>query len=334
MYFGEATNPAFIVAAHSGCKEIVELLIASGANVHTVDFNGQTPLHVASMEGHREVVEILIASGAQINAETKDGCTPLYMAALGQHQDIVQLLLDCGAVIEPDIGVMLGDIELVKRYLEEGVDVNSKLAKGLTKGDSWLTTAIGYKYRNKNLIEFLLSSGARVNEKTGYSEFSPLHKAAIVGCTDTCKVLIDYGADVNSTDKVGDTPLHKASQLEHDTIVKLLLNYGANVNALNLTKRSALFEAARLHRQQVVESLLSHNAEVNLRDNLGFTPLLYAFQRKGGEEIIKILLTNGADANVRFPQGAKSSPLLMAIAQKNKNLVELLLAYGVQEGLE
>ncbi|MCL1467900.1 ankyrin repeat domain-containing protein [Argonema galeatum] len=158
--------PALIVAAHSGAKNIVELLIASGASVHVVDGNGQTPLHVAATQGHRNIVELLIANGAQIDARTRDGCTPLYLAACGEHREVAQLLLDNGAVMEPDISVMLGDVELVKYYLAQGIDANSKLTKGMSKGDSWLITAIGYKYKNINLIELLLNHGARVNEKT------------------------------------------------------------------------------------------------------------------------------------------------------------------------
>lgn len=325
-----------MIAAYRGYKDIAEILIANGASVHVVDDKAHTPLHMASIQGHKDVVELLIANGAQIDAKAEDGCTPLYMAASGQHGDIAQLLLNYGAIMEPDIAVMLGDIELVKYYLERGADANSKVAKGLTKGDSWLITAIGYK--NKNLIELLLNHGARVNEKIGTFKFSPLHRATIGirgrACRDICEFLIAHGADFNVEDKLGNTPLHSAATLKHNDVVELLLDCGANVNALNLARRSALFEASRIHRQQIVESLLSRGAEVNLTDNQGFTPLLCAFQQSGGDEIVRILVAYGANVNVRFPQGAKSSPLLIAVGQKNKNIVELLLAHGAREGLE
>jgi serine/threonine-protein phosphatase 6 regulatory ankyrin repeat subunit B len=334
MYNPAKKNPALIVAAYDGCKDVVEQLIASGTSVHVVDDEGHTPLHVASLKGHRDVVEFLIAHEAQIDARTEDGCTPLYLAAFSKHREIAQLLLNYGATMEPDIALMLGDIELVKYYLDQGVDANSKLARGLTKGHSWLNTAIGYQYKNRNIIELLLNHGALVNEKTGTFKFAPLHRASITGSLDICSLLITHDADVNAEDAHGNTPLHWAARLGHQDIVEFLLDSSANVNALNHARCSALFHAAQFHRLQVVECLLSRGAEVNLTDEQGFTPLMIAFHKSRGDDIVRLLVTHGADVNVRFPDGTRSSPLRIAMGRKNKDLVELLLAHGAREDLE
>ncbi len=334
MYNPAKKNPALIVAAYDGYKDVVEQLIASGISVHVVDDEGHTPLHVASLKGHRDIVELLIAHEAQIDARTKDGCTPLYLAAFRQHQEIAQLLLDHGATMEPDIALKLGDIELVKYYLDQGVDANSKLARGLTVGDSWLIAAIGNKDKDRKLVELLLNHGALVNEKTGTFKFSPLHQASITGSLDICSLLVTHDADVNAEDGHGNTPLNWAARLGCQDLVKFLLDCSANVNALNHARSSALFYAAQHHRLQVVESLLSSGAQVNLTDEQGFTPLLRALQTPHGDEIVRLLVTHGADVNVRYPYGTRSSALRMAMNQKNKDLVELLLAHGAREDLE
>jgi uncharacterized protein len=70
---------------------------------------------------------------------------------------------------------------------------------------------------------------------------------------------------------------------------------------------------------------------VNLVDNSGATPLTVAFHRSGNDEIIRILVAAGADLNIGHHQGY--SPLNLAVAQKNKDVVELMLARGAQKGL-
>ncbi|MEH1793746.1 ankyrin repeat domain-containing protein [Nostoc sp.] len=331
MFYSEGKAcSALLIAAYYGNKDIVELLITSGASVDVVDDSGETPLHKASFKGHQDVVKLLITNGAQIDAKASDGCTSLYLAAWDQHREIAQLLLDYGAVMEPDIAVMLGDIELVKHYLYSGLDVNSFLVKGLNKGESWLISAISS--RNKNLVELLLNCGANVNEKMKSKNVSPLHRASATGCLDICELLIAHGADVNAVGEHGTTPLHLATKFGHQNITELLLNCGANVNALDESKSSPLFEAARLHHLNVVESLLSHGAEVNLTDDQSWTPLLRAFQHSGNDEIVRVLVTCSANVNVKGFRG--ESPLHIAVAQGNKNIVKLLLDRGAREGLE
>ncbi|PHM08954.1 ankyrin repeat domain-containing protein [Nostoc sp. 'Peltigera malacea cyanobiont' DB3992] len=224
---------------------------------------------------------------------------------------------------------MLGDVELVKHYLDLGLDANSKLARGFTKGESWLMAAISSK--NSNIVKLLLDHGANLNGNIEFKDVSPLHRASAIGCQDICKVLIDRGADVNTKGKYGKSPLYFASQFGHKDVVEFLLDCGADVNALDFKKSSSLFVAAQNHHLEVVKSLLSRGAQVNVTDDEGWTPLLRAFQKSGGDEIIKILINHSANVNVRGCGG--ESPLHIAVAQGNKNIVEFLLAHGAREGL-
>jgi ankyrin repeat protein len=47
------------------------------------------------------------------------------------------------------------------------------------------------------------------------------------------RLLIDYGADINTIDSDGDTPLHRAASQGSLEIVKSLLDAGADVGAKN-----------------------------------------------------------------------------------------------------
>ena len=49
-----------------------------------------TPLHSAVREGHKEVIELLIAKGADVNAKDDDGTTPLDMADDKETADLLR----------------------------------------------------------------------------------------------------------------------------------------------------------------------------------------------------------------------------------------------------
>ena len=82
-----------------GHKEIVELLIAKGANVNAGD-GGWTPLHCATWGGHKEITELLIANDADVNAKDDVGGTPLHYAANEGHKEIAESLITNGAYVD------------------------------------------------------------------------------------------------------------------------------------------------------------------------------------------------------------------------------------------
>jgi len=51
----------------------------------------------ASNAGDKEVVQLLLAKGAEVNARKKDGKTALILAVEDDHKDIVDLLRAHGA---------------------------------------------------------------------------------------------------------------------------------------------------------------------------------------------------------------------------------------------
>ena len=80
-------------AAQWGHRDVVQLLLASKAEVDAKNLIGFTPLHAAAAAGHKDVAELLLASKAEVNAKAGDGATPLHAAALEGHRDVVELLL-------------------------------------------------------------------------------------------------------------------------------------------------------------------------------------------------------------------------------------------------
>ena len=54
--------------------------------------NGVTPLHTSAGLGHKEIVELLIAKGADVNAKDADSKTPLDRAIMFRIDEIADLL--------------------------------------------------------------------------------------------------------------------------------------------------------------------------------------------------------------------------------------------------
>ena len=115
-------NPALILAAFNGHKDIVEALLDNGADINAVDYNGWTALWHATEIGHKEIVNLLkavkaaiaklfeavkandvskvneaIEAGANLNAKDSAGWTPLMLAAWNGYRETVQALIDDGA---------------------------------------------------------------------------------------------------------------------------------------------------------------------------------------------------------------------------------------------
>ncbi len=87
-------------AVMNGHKEVVELLLASGAEVNaTIKKQGLTPLHFAVVRRQMDVIKLLLVHEAEINAKDSDGQTPLHVAAANGFKEEAELLLAHGAEV-------------------------------------------------------------------------------------------------------------------------------------------------------------------------------------------------------------------------------------------
>jgi len=124
----EPTNRALHAAVSSGRKDILEMLIAKGADVNGTEFKdelsfrrpqppdykfdmGWTNLHWAcyctnpprrkNIEVYQAIVEVLVAHGADVNAKTKNGRTPMSLLKTSQdhshNEKLIELLRKHGA---------------------------------------------------------------------------------------------------------------------------------------------------------------------------------------------------------------------------------------------
>ena len=104
-------------AATSGRLDILDLLVDRGAGVFKcsyADLCGTQAIHIAAGYGHLEIMEYLVAFGADVNARDEQGQTPLhYVAKLGSLS-AVKGLIDLGATFDPDY-CRMSPIEIAAR---------------------------------------------------------------------------------------------------------------------------------------------------------------------------------------------------------------------------
>jgi ankyrin repeat protein len=80
---------ALVYAIRNGYKEVVEMLLAKGANIDVA--NGGTALQCAVRNGHKGIVEMLLGKGVNVDAADGGGVVVLRSEAKEWHKEIVQL---------------------------------------------------------------------------------------------------------------------------------------------------------------------------------------------------------------------------------------------------
>ncbi len=78
-----ASNPA---------AQLVEVLVAAGADVQAVTSKGNTALHIAAYKGYGDLVSLLLEKGADRKATNSDGLTAEALAQAYHQEDVVKLL--------------------------------------------------------------------------------------------------------------------------------------------------------------------------------------------------------------------------------------------------
>ncbi|MDF2966120.1 MAG: ankyrin repeat and protein mask-like isoform [Rickettsiaceae bacterium] len=151
------------------------------------------------------------------------------------------------------------------------------------------------------------------------NSYTPLTLAAENGHTDTTKILIAAGADVNHVNKKGKTPLMWAANMGHTETVEKLFDLGADVNKTNKYGETPLMWAASMDHTETVKKLLDMGAEVNQANKKGKTPLIVAV-RNDYSEIAKLLIAAGADRLTN--KDNIKQPILKMLAQDILKMLE------------
>jgi ankyrin repeat protein len=287
-----------LYAARAGCYGCVTAMVDAGADVDRPNPDGMTPMMMALDNGYPKVAQYLLDRGA--NPHTWDwwGRTPLYIAVTmrggrdsrpgprpPESLAFINAVLDAGVNPNPQLAF--------KEPSRGGRDNRF--------GDDLLTTGATPLIRaaqtfDNDVVRTLLAHGARVDLPNA-SGVTPFMSAAGIGTRigssvlgpgvredvvarslETMEILRAAGADVNA--RIVDVTSLTARIARDNTLT-------------NRQGQTTLFHAAETGRTLVVKYLLEHGAKVDALDDMGRTAIDVARSRRGNDagtqEIVTLL---------------------------------------------
>ena len=229
--------PPLTWAVTMGQIEAAELLLQHGADINGRNRDRNTALHLAVFLGRAEIAKLLIKNGADVNAKNNDGATPIDL--LGVPWEMTQFLSKpLGIKLEQE-QVEAGKAEIAKILR---VSNPSEGENTFSVEEIWDAASNG----NLNMVKRAIANGIDVNMKDPKSGGTMLAAAALMGHTEIVALLLEHGADVNARSKDGGTALHAAAFLGRVETVKLLLDKGADTT-LRHKMGSTAIDGAKLN---------------------------------------------------------------------------------------
>lgn len=275
------------VDAHSAARlgmidKLREIVSANPTVVHARGGDGQTPLHFASTI---EIADYLLENGAEIDAIDIDheGTPAQWM--VGDRTEIARHLVRRGAKEDFLMAVALGDVEVVRRFLDANPDavrttvtpdyfpMRDRHAGGhiyMWSLDRNRTAhEIAHRFGHEDVLQLLMERSP---------EDVKLVAAARLGDEALARQLL---AERPSLGKELPRAMHRklvdAAQDENVAAVRLMLDVGWPTDARGHENATALHWAGFLGNLAIARELLEHGAAVDVKgDNYNGTPLRWA----------------------------------------------------------
>lgn len=191
-----------------------------------------------------------------------------------------------------------GDEDVVSELLNTGADAASLDGDG--RSPLLLAIQGGHLPVVTVLLEFGASAASRIPPNGPNGICSLVRTAARKDHVGILKALIEFGADVESTDNGGSTALQHAAMLGRTASIDFLVESNADVDSVDLEGCTALHWAAMEGHGEAIVALLKNGAEIDVPDNAGRTPLHRACSVDDihATEAAELLLLWGADDTI------------------------------------
>ena len=289
------------MAAQRGQLPMVDLLIKSGASL-----TGNT-LPCAVKSQNKDLIRLLLESGADINSIGSLGITTLSVAIELRDDYMIRFLEDQGASVvnqseEHCSAAVLaaskaGNILFLERLIQLGGKVSPR--------DLGFALTIATTDDRDEDVEKLIDAGADVNLISGYGPYHRYEHFESIG-PPLCEVLkrqkesltfslLNAEADPNISGSY--TPIQLAVEWGNRLVIEALIFAGVDVNHCTWND-TALAIAVKRRDFELIELLLASGADINLNGQMNDTvSSLEAAAEMGDMDMARYLINQGADPN-------------------------------------
>jgi ankyrin repeat protein len=258
-----------VVDAHSAARlgffdTLRELIAREPQLVHARGGDGQTPLHFASTS---EIAAYLLSQGAEIDARDVDHESTPAQWMVKERQDVARYLITRGCHTDILMAAALGDLDLVRRHLDERPD------------------CIRMRVSAEYFPMIKPNAGGTIYQWTLGFYVSAHQVARDFGHGDVLRLLVERSpTDVQLVEAcwAGDAPKVRAIRTANPEIVK----------SFSQADRRQIAHAARNNQTEVVRLMLESGFPVDVTGQHQATPLHWA-AFLGNAEMTKLILQSG-----------------------------------------
>ncbi|KAJ3435356.1 ankyrin repeat ph and sec7 domain containing protein secg-related [Anaeramoeba flamelloides] len=298
--------------------EIMKIFVAKGVNLNLLNKSKQNCLHLIFKNGKKdlnlEIIKLFAQNGINLNAIDIWERAPIHYLCLTDLE-------------KPPM-------EIIKFFLQQKPKLNFSIDEIQLENDLLLAIC-KVKYTPHELLELLLSSGLKVNNKI--SLLYHICKKYKV-CYEAVKLLIEHGADVNMAYHPFRLPVITAcmNPFQSMELFKLFMENGASLELTgskthNETILHRICTANKLN-PEVVKLIIEKGVDVNQMNSGHRTAFdVHCLNRNYSLEILKIFIENGYKIkNYQVGDEHYNQPLLGMVCMYNFSLplINFLLDHG------
>jgi ankyrin repeat protein len=284
-----------LACARGDIDTVRSLLAADAGAVHFHAPCKTRPLSCAAQFGRRDIVELLLAAGADPNAQEADGLYTFPLVAAVKHNDLamVEMLLAHGA--NPNAMIEAAEVALSEAIGHGNRDMANLIASYggarpvhclAWEGDIVTLAAVLHENPKRALSAIYIPNPDRPKEAAQALRLALHHGVnpkdiclwtlfRASGNPELLRVFLQAGANPNVyDDDDGYTLLHFLTAFpDTKPSIEVLLEFQANINARdNFFGFTPLTWAVVQRRLDLVQFLLAHGAAVELPDDQPWTP--------------------------------------------------------------